>query len=384
MAAPIVALALLGGGALIAAMAASDKKKKTSGAYELDENLPSDKVKQVLGALKNEKSAPALQALAQKLDDQGYHLAAAAVRDRAGDLGADVPTPAPGVPATAIVAPTSTELAPAAIPTLDPTLDATTRQAVIAALTSVNDPAQLQGFAAVLAADHPISASLLWSKAAALIAQHPAPVAVEHAAPPPGVITPGPAVQPAVQLPPQGYSWTLASNADVARDGVQGRYQSLMSSPVGTQVQEMHNGRAWQFRVVSKATDPGLTAYGRDVKGWIGTPLGQAAPTAMAPRIAPAVSLAPSSSMPAAYAQPTRASVPVVTPRQIQAALNQLGYKGANGQALAVDGSIGPNSQAVVRAFQGDHGLKVDGIPGPVTKTALATALAQKGLGVAA
>ena len=370
-------------------MAASDKKKKkTSGAYELDENLGPDKTKQVLGAIKNETSAPALVALADKLDAQGYHLAAAAVRDRASDLGGEVPTPAPGVPSTAIVAPSVTQLAPATIPTLDPTLDPQTRQAVIAALTSVNDPAALQGFASNLAADHPISASLLWSKAAALIAQHPPPVSVEHAAPPPGVITPGPAVQPAVQQPPQGYSWTLASNADVARDGVQGRYQSLMSSPVGTQIVESHNGRVWQFRVISKATDPGLTAYARDVKGWIGAPVGQLAPGPLAQAAPPPhrmVSPAAASTVPASYApSSSRAPVPVVTPKQIQAALNQLGYHGANGAALVVDGSIGPNSQAAVRAFQSDHGLKVDGIPGPVTKTALASALAQKGLGVAA
>ena len=378
MAAPVIALALLGGGALIAAMAAGDKKKKKqSGAYELDDSLPADKVQQVLGAIKHETSAATLSALAAKMDAQGFHLAAAALRDRAGDVDG-VPVPAPGVPATAIVSPTpGVQITPDQIPTLDPTLDATTRQAVIAMLTSTNDPAQLQGFASSLAADHPIAASLLWSKAAALVAQHPAPVAVEHAAPPPGVITPSPNLQPAVQQLPPGYSWALASNADVARDGVQGRYQALMSSPVGTQVIETHNGRVWQFRVISKTSDPGLTAYARDVKGWIGTPAGQ--PSA-APAPMPRAAVAPSpAAVPAVYA-PRRAPVPVTTPAQVQAALNQLGYLGSNGQPLKVDGIFGPQSQAAAKHFQSDHGLKVDGIPGPITKTALSAALAQKGL----
>jgi murein L,D-transpeptidase YcbB/YkuD len=384
---------LIGGTAVaIAALAANAKKGKTSAAVELDEHLPTDKVKQVLGAIAHEKVPATLNALADKLDAQGFHLAAAALRERAADLTASgeapPPAPIPGVaaqppPSTAIVPPSDhPQVTPSGIPSLDPGMDATTRQAVIAALTSVNDPAQLQGFASSIAGDYPLSAALLWAKAAAIVANHPAPVSVEQAAPPRGVIAPGPAAQPVVQVSPQGYSWRLASNADVARDGVQSRYQSLMSSPIGTQIQEMHNGRAWQFRVISKTTDPGLTTYARDVKGWIGTPYGQLAPapapTSMA---APAPAHhAPPASVPAAYHPgPTRAPVPVTTNPQVQSALTQLGYG-----PLKVDGIIGPASQAAVKKFQADHGLKVDGIPGPVTKTALATALAQKGLGVAA
>jgi Putative peptidoglycan binding domain len=378
MAAPVIAMVLLGAGALIAAVAASDKKKK-SGTYELDASIPEDKSKQVLGAIAHETSPQALAALADKMDAQGWHLAAAALRGRAAELGTIAPAPG-APPATAIVAPTGMpELTPATIPTLDPTLDPQTRQAVVAMLTSVNDPAQLQGFASALAADHPISASLLWSKAAALIAQHPAPVAVTQAAPPAGAIAPGPAVQPAVQLPPQGYSWTLASDADVARDRVQSRYQALMASPVGTQVQEQHNGRAWQFRVISKQTDPGLTTYAKDVKGWIGRPPSELSawpgPTSQAPTPLPTPATAPAA-VPASFAGP----VPVSTARQVQSALNALGYHGPNGQPLKVDGILGAQSQGAVRTFQGDHGLKADGIAGPITKTALATALAQKGL----
>jgi peptidoglycan hydrolase-like protein with peptidoglycan-binding domain len=76
--------------------------------------------------------------------------------------------------------------------------------------------------------------------------------------------------------------------------------------------------------------------------------------------------------------------IPVVTNQQVQMALNVLGYTGANGAPLKVDGIIGPQSQGAVRKFQADHSLKVDAIPGPITKSALSTALAQKGLSIAA
>ena len=278
-------------------------------------------------------------------------------------------------------------MTPSGLPGLDPNLDGKTRQAVIAALTSVSDPAQLQGFAASIAADFPVSAALLWSKAAALVAQHPAPIAQPAA----DSTLPGPAA-PAVQVPPPGLSWRMASNADVARDGAQSVYQRLLSQPVGTQIQQMLNGRPWQFRVISKLTDPGLTKYDRDVKGWIGSPPGQLAPApgpfASAPRPAGPMPIAmaphPTAAVPAHFA-PTPAHVPpITTNKQVQAGLNALGYHGADGRLLVDDGGIGPNSQAAVRKFQSDHGLTVDGIPGPVTRGALAAALAAMGLGVAA
>ena len=31
----------------------------------------------------------------------------------------------------------------------------------------------------------------------------------------------------------------------------------------------MHNGRLWRFRVISNTTDPTLTTFAKDVKGWI-------------------------------------------------------------------------------------------------------------------
>jgi peptidoglycan hydrolase-like protein with peptidoglycan-binding domain len=54
----------------------------------------------------------------------------------------------------------------------------------------------------------------------------------------------------------------------------------------------------------------------------------------------------------------------------VQTALGFLGY-----DAGAVDGIDGPNTQAAVRSFQSDQGLKADGIAGPNTKKALLAAL---------
>jgi len=75
-------------------------------------------------------------------------------------------------------------------------------------------------------------------------------------------------------------------------------------------------------------------------------------------------------------------AVPTVsTSKDVQHSLNRLGYKGADGKVLAEDGDIGPNSIFAVKAFQKDHGLKVDGDPGPITKTELQVAVT--GLGTA-
>ncbi|MFB0509268.1 MAG: N-acetylmuramoyl-L-alanine amidase [bacterium] len=50
----------------------------------------------------------------------------------------------------------------------------------------------------------------------------------------------------------------------------------------------------------------------------------------------------------------------------VQSALNKLGY-----WCGEVDGIFGPNTERAVRDFQADHGLVVDGIPGPKTKSKL-------------
>jgi peptidoglycan hydrolase-like protein with peptidoglycan-binding domain len=74
-----------------------------------------------------------------------------------------------------------------------------------------------------------------------------------------------------------------------------------------------------------------------------------------------------------AAVMPIPAGTPIVSNQDIQRALNALGYASP---LLVADGSIGPKSKAAVLAFQKDHGLTQDGIPGPQTKAALQTALA--------
>ena len=58
---------------------------------------------------------------------------------------------------------------------------------------------------------------------------------------------------------------------------------------------------------------------------------------------------------------------PIETLSGIQARLNNLGYS-----CGPVDGTDGTLTQAAVRAFQSDHGLKVDGVAGPKTQSSLA------------
>jgi murein L,D-transpeptidase YcbB/YkuD len=53
---------------------------------------------------------------------------------------------------------------------------------------------------------------------------------------------------------------------------------------------------------------------------------------------------------------------------KVQNQLNALGFG-----PLSVDGQLGPQTTAAVKAFQASHGLSVDGIPGPNTLAALGT-----------
>jgi hypothetical protein len=57
---------------------------------------------------------------------------------------------------------------------------------------------------------------------------------------------------------------------------------------------------------------------------------------------------------------------PVEEATGVQARLNNLGF-----DCGAVDGIVGPETEAAVRAFQEEHSLKVDGIPGPKTQAKL-------------
>ena len=53
--------------------------------------------------------------------------------------------------------------------------------------------------------------------------------------------------------------------------------------------------------------------------------------------------------------------------QKLQQALQQLGYRDAQGQALKADGSFGPRTEEAVKAFQRAHGLQEDGIAGRAT-----------------
>lgn len=57
----------------------------------------------------------------------------------------------------------------------------------------------------------------------------------------------------------------------------------------------------------------------------------------------------------------------------VQNALNKLGQA----PKLDADGLLGPLTMSAVRAYQGSHGLRVDGWPGPLTAVSLATDLAR-------
>jgi hypothetical protein len=234
MPAPILPLLLLLGGGAVAAAAMSKKAPAkpgaapTSGTFEFDPNLPPALEAQALGAIKLGTAAE-LRTFAAQLDGMGYHLTAAALRQRAGEIEALPTGPAPGKvpPAGDIgpaVGPSATPMIvpapsgpppPLAVPSvtppgagtgpqgLDPGMDPQTAQAVIAALTSETDPAKLQGFAASLQFKFPIAAGLLWAKATALTAQQapPGPGPSVSPGPSPGA-PPASVVVPAAPPPP--------------------------------------------------------------------------------------------------------------------------------------------------------------------------------------
>ena len=168
-------------------------------------------------------------------------------------------------------------------------MDAQTRQAVIAALTTETDPAKLQGFAASIQFQYPIAAGLLWAKAAAMIAQQAVPALlatpvvparvfppIPSAPPAPGIIQP-PSPAPAPNVPvqpvapaPSGYAWKLAADADVARDATQLALPGAPCKPVG------HRGAGDAQRPPLEVPrhqqptpDSTLTTFAKDVKGWI-------------------------------------------------------------------------------------------------------------------
>jgi peptidoglycan hydrolase-like protein with peptidoglycan-binding domain len=221
---PVVVL-----GAIAAAAAALGGKKKaaagppTSGTFTLDQNLPPQLEQQVLGAIATATDPNQLLFLASQMDVGGYHLTAAALRQRAAELGA-----APGAPPAAPpesppmgppqVVPTSMPpigppIAPAPGPApampgisgLDANMDPQTRAAVMQALATETDPAKLSGFAAAIQFQYPIAAGLLMTKAAAMQATQPlGPTipATPPSPPPPGYPVPIPSAGPPTAFDP--------------------------------------------------------------------------------------------------------------------------------------------------------------------------------------
>ncbi|HEY9106874.1 MAG TPA: XVIPCD domain-containing protein [Roseateles sp.] len=57
----------------------------------------------------------------------------------------------------------------------------------------------------------------------------------------------------------------------------------------------------------------------------------------------------------------------------LQKQLHDLGYKGADGKPLRVDGQFGPGTKGALEAFQHDHHLQRDGEAGPLTQKQLQT-----------
>jgi peptidoglycan hydrolase-like protein with peptidoglycan-binding domain len=271
------------------------------------------------------------------------------------------------------------------IPPLDSSMPDATKQAVTTALATETDPAALTALAATLQSTQPTAAQALLAKAAALTAAqhaaqatqaasqgiapqdttHATPAAATTAATPP---TAQPQVVTATPLPasapmPSGPgTWTPATDADVQRDGTSPRFKAFLAQSVGTQAIETHGGNVWEFRVVSKTTDPGLTTYAKDVRAWIWRP-GVQVPGATVPL--------PSIPVVTPHTISTMASSPAIA--AVQGKLNQLGQS----PPLAVDGINGPLTIGAVKAFQSTHGLTVDGIAGPRTNAALDAAIAQ-------
>ena len=158
---------------------------------------------------------------------------------------------------------------------------------------------------------------------------------------------------------------------------MQPRFAALLASPVGTEVHETHNGNLWKFRVISSTTDPGLTTYAKDVKGWWAAPSHVVAPVAPAPMVQVPVSPLASVS-PLVPAAPAAPSSPFPISMGGLTGVQQAAAKMAN--ALAAH-DYKQADQPLYKAFQIAAGMSpVDGFPGTGEMTKLQQILSAAGL----
>jgi hypothetical protein len=184
-------LFLLGAAAvgLVAASASAKGKGKSGGGggrtYTLDKNLPAALRQRVLAALATEKDPGRLLAFAADCANQGYPLAAAALTQRAVELGAVQPSPLP----QPVPTPTANPVDPNQLP--DPP-----RTQVLAALSTGTDPNALEALAQQMDSQGlTYAAQALRLKEQALRSLQPQPA--PGPMPPPGVLPqPSPAPQP--------------------------------------------------------------------------------------------------------------------------------------------------------------------------------------------
>jgi hypothetical protein len=349
-------------------------------AQGLDGNMDPATKTAVLHALATETDPNKLMTFAGTIQLQ-YPIAAGLLVAKANALGGGTPAqaPQPGIPvANADIAqqaqqavqqatqaaqqtiaqlppapPASTALPPDLLSAINAALvsgDANRMEAAAQAIMISQNPSSPQAQAALSALQ--LAAAKLQAAPASTL-DNVLPPAKQPMVPPNAIN----GVPPAA--PPDGTVWVLATNADVARDGVAGRYQTILNTQaVGFESHETFNGHLWKFRVISSATDPGLTTYAKDVKGWIAQPQSVLAPSAPAapPTQAPAV-IPPPPAPPAAPSTIVGPSTSVQLSSVQQKALAMRNALVAHGYKQA--------DQPLYKAFQAAAGLSpVDGFPG--------------------
>jgi hypothetical protein len=190
-------LFLLGAAAVGLVAASASAKGKGSGGggggrtYTLDRNLPAALRQQVLAALATEKNPASLLAFAADCANQGYPLAAAALTQRAVELGGAQPLPSPQPQPGPLPGP---QPSPGANPVDPGLLPEPTRSQVLAALQYGTDPNALEALAVqVNQQGYTYAAQALRLKEQALRAMPPQP----QPQPTPVQPQPGPAPAPA-------------------------------------------------------------------------------------------------------------------------------------------------------------------------------------------